>query len=168
MCSWTVYSCFSFDLKFSHFFPYFFVMSTIVFSQLPNVVLYFPLSFFGATQFSESAKCYEWKHLQGFHGDVYWERTLVWVSDIVLNTTTNHNILQGVRGQSGFFNWALRERNIQVRLYLKVVLKSWDVDILIIRTNFYKSNIVWPQQPPTEKVLKFNMLFHDSSNFFFF
>jgi hypothetical protein len=24
----------------------------------------------------------------------------------------------GVRGQSGFFNWALRERNIQVRLYL--------------------------------------------------
>ena len=32
--------------------------------------------------------------------------------------------LQGVRGQSGFFYWALRERNIQVRLYLKVVLKS--------------------------------------------
>ena len=33
-------------------------------------------------------------------------------------------VLQGVRGQSGFFNWALRERNIQVRLYLKIVLKS--------------------------------------------
>ena len=33
-------------------------------------------------------------------------------------------ILKGVRGQSGFFNWALTERNIQVRLYLKVVLKS--------------------------------------------
>ena len=32
--------------------------------------------------------------------------------------------LQGVRGQSGFFNWALTERNIQVRLYLKVVFKS--------------------------------------------
>ena len=31
--------------------------------------------------------------------------------------------VQGVRGQSGFFNLALRERNIQVRLYLKVVLK---------------------------------------------
>ena len=29
---------------------------------------------------------------------------------------------KGVRGQSGFFNWALRERNIQVRLYLKIVL----------------------------------------------
>ena len=33
-------------------------------------------------------------------------------------------IVQGVRGQSGVFNLALRERNIQVRLYLKVVLKS--------------------------------------------
>ena len=33
-------------------------------------------------------------------------------------------LIQGVRGQSGFFNWALRERNIQIRLYLKVVLKS--------------------------------------------
>ena len=32
--------------------------------------------------------------------------------------------LQGVRGQNGVFNLALRERNIQVtRLYLKVVLK---------------------------------------------
>ena len=31
--------------------------------------------------------------------------------------------IQGVRGQSVFFNLALRERNIQVRLYLKVVLK---------------------------------------------
>ena len=31
--------------------------------------------------------------------------------------------IQGVRGQSGFFNLALRDRNIQVRLCLKVVLK---------------------------------------------
>ena len=65
------------------------------------------------------------------------------------------SVLQGVRGQSGVFNWALRERNIQVRLYLKVVLKSLDVEILIIRTNLQKSNIGWPQQPPTEKVQKF-------------
>jgi len=46
--------------------------------------------------------------------------------------------VQGVRGQSGFFNWALTERNIHVRLYLKVVLKSWDMEILIFRTNFQK------------------------------
>ena len=31
-------------------------------------------------------------------------------------------LLQGVWGQSGFFNWALRERNIQVRVHLKIVL----------------------------------------------
>ena len=36
----------------------------------------------------------------------------------------NLKTIQGVRGQSGFFNWALTERNIQVKLYLKVVLKS--------------------------------------------
>ena len=55
-------------------------------------------------------------------------------------------------GKMFFFNLALRERNIKVRSYLKVVLKSRDVDILIIRTNFQKSNLGWPQQPPTEKV----------------
>ena len=25
------------------------------------------------------------------------------------------SVIQGVRGQSGFFNWALKERNIQVK-----------------------------------------------------
>ena len=31
-----------------------------------------------------------------------------------------------------------------------------------------KNDIGWPQQPPTEKMLKFNMIFHDSTpkNFF--
>ena len=53
-----------------------------------------------------------------------------------------------------FFNWALTERNIQVRLYLKVILKFLDVDISIFRTNSQKGNIGWPQQPPTEKVQK--------------
>ena len=69
--------------------------------------------------------------------------------------TSSNVLLQGVRGQSGFFDLALRERNIQVRLYLKVVLKFRHVDILIIRTNFQKINLGWPQQPPTEKVQKF-------------
>ena len=54
--------------------------------------------------------------------------------------------VQGVSHWSVFFNLALRERNIQVRLYLKVVLKFWDVDILIFRTNFWKSNLGCPQQ----------------------
>ena len=38
-----------------------------------------------------------------------------------------------------FFYLTLRERNIQVRLYLKIFLKSWDVGNLIIRTNFQES-----------------------------
>ena len=32
---------------------------------------------------------------------------------------------------------------------------------------FKKNYIGWPQQPPTEKVLKFNMIFHDYTQFFF-
>ena len=71
--------------------------------------------------------------------------------DMLLNKGFDLEMLvQGVRGQSGFFNLALRERNIQIRLCLKIVLKSLDVDILIIRTNFLKNNLGWPQQPPTE------------------
>ena len=32
-------------------------------------------------------------------------------------------------------------------------------------TSLKKNYIGWPQQPPTEKVLKFNMIFHDSTHF---
>ena len=34
--------------------------------------------------------------------------------------------------------------------------------------SFQKSNISWSKQPPTGKVLKFNMIFHDSTNRLFF
>ena len=44
--------------------------------------------------------------------------------NIVIKPADKTGEVQGVRGQSGFFNWALTERNIQVRLYLKVVLNS--------------------------------------------
>ena len=77
-----------------------------------------------------------------------------YVREIQINILQWIGKYRGSEGKMGFFDLALRERNIQVRLYLKVVLKFWDVDILIIRTNFQKSNIGWPQQPPTEKVQK--------------
>ena len=35
-------------------------------------------------------------------------------------------------------------------------------------TGFQKSNIDWPQQPPTEKMPKFNIIFHDSTPKTFF
>ena len=57
-------------------------------------------------------------------------------------------------GKMFFFKLALTESNKQVIFDLKVVLKSWDVEILIIRTIFQKSNPGCPQQPPTEKVQK--------------
>ena len=33
----------------------------------------------------------------------------------------------------------------------------------VYEDQFSKSSIGWPQQPPTEKVLKFNLIFHDST-----
>ena len=37
------------------------------------------------------------------------------------------------------------------------------LDIWVLSTRFWKSNIGWPKHPPTEKVLKLNMIFHDST-----
>ena len=38
-----------------------------------------------------------------------------------------------------------------------------DLEFYVSSTRSQKSKIGWPQQPPTEKVLKFNMIFHDST-----
>jgi hypothetical protein len=45
---------------------------------------------------------------------------------------------------------------------------SGGLEICVSSTSFQKNDIGWPQQPPTEKVLKFNMIFHDSTQIFFF
>ena len=37
------------------------------------------------------------------------------------------------------------------------------MDICVSSTSFQKNDIGWPQQPPTEKVLKFNKIFHEST-----
>ena len=47
-------------------------------------------------------------------------------------------------------------------------MASRGLDIWVSSTCFQKSNIGWPQQPPTEKVLKFNKTFHDSTKTCFF
>ena len=39
---------------------------------------------------------------------------------------------------------------------------------MVSSTSFQKNNIGWPQQPLTERVLKFDMNFHDSTKTFFF
>jgi hypothetical protein len=42
------------------------------------------------------------------------------------------------------------------------------LDICVSITSFQKNYIGWPQQPPTEKVLKFNMIFNDYTPKLFF
>jgi hypothetical protein len=44
---------------------------------------------------------------------------------------------------------------------------SRGLDIRVSSTTFQKSNIGWPQQPLTERVLKFSMIFSDSTPIFF-
>ena len=41
-------------------------------------------------------------------------------------------------------------------------------DILKFSTSFQKINLGWPQQPPTEKEQKFEIIFHDSTKKYFF
>jgi hypothetical protein len=40
---------------------------------------------------------------------------------------------------------------------------SGGADICVSSTSFQKNDVGWPQQPLTEKVLKLNMIFHDST-----
>ena len=63
---------------------------------------------------------------------------------------------------------ALRGRRINNFIRLWCLVASGGLHICVSSTSFQKNDIGWPQQPPTEKVLKFNMIFHDSTpkNFF--
>ena len=45
--------------------------------------------------------------------------------------------------------------------FLNMVLECWYGEFLDTTIIFQKSNIGWPQQPLTEEVLKFNMIFYD-------
>ena len=51
---------------------------------------------------------------------------------------------------------------MQVKFGLKMVLECCDREFLGTTLIFQKNNISWPQQPPAEKLLNFNMIFHDS------
>ena len=58
---------------------------------------------------------------------------------------------------------ALRDRRTKISFDLWCLVASGGVDICVSSICFQKSNIDRPQQPPAEKVLKFNMIFHDST-----
>ena len=63
---------------------------------------------------------------------------------------------------------ALRGRRINSFIELWCLVASGGLEICVSSISFQKNNICWPQQPQTERVLKFNIIFHDSTpkNFF--
>jgi hypothetical protein len=58
---------------------------------------------------------------------------------------------------------ALRGRRLNDYIDLWCLAASGDNKFCVSSTSFQKNDIVWPQQPLTEKVLKFNMILHDST-----
>ena len=58
---------------------------------------------------------------------------------------------------------ALRGSRIKNFDELWCLVASGGLEICVSSTIFQKNYISWPQQPPTEKVLEFNMIFHDST-----
>ena len=82
----------------------------------------------------------------------------MWTNFCLILTT----YLQGISYWNVKSNLGLTDRNMLIGLCLKLSVWSWGLDIWVLSTNFQKSNIDWPQQPPIEKVLKFSKNFHDS------
>ena len=76
--------------------------------------------------------------------------------------------LQGISYWSVTSKSALRGRMIHNFIELWCLVGSGGLDICVLSTSFQKSNIVWPQQPLTERVLKFNKIFPDSTPIFFY
>ena len=66
--------------------------------------------------------------------------------------------LHSVRGQSGFCNLALTERNIQIKFYLKLSVYSLGVEIWLLSFKFNFGLMGWPPQPPRDRVLKINKI----------
>jgi hypothetical protein len=58
---------------------------------------------------------------------------------------------------------ALRGRKIDNFDDISLAAWSQGLPICVSSTSFQKRSIGWPQQPLTEKVLKFNLIFHDST-----
>ena len=58
---------------------------------------------------------------------------------------------------------ALRGRRINNFIRLWCLVASGGLYICVLSISFQKNDIGWPQQPPTEKVQKFNMIFYDSN-----
>ena len=63
---------------------------------------------------------------------------------------------------------ALTDTQIEIFDLISLIACSGGYNIWVLSTSSQKSNIGWPQQPPIEKVLKFNLKFHDSTKILIF
>ena len=57
----------------------------------------------------------------------------------------------------------MTDGQIEIFNFISNVACLGGYDIWFLSTSFQKSNKGWPQQPQTEKVLKFKMIFHYST-----
>ena len=65
-------------------------------------------------------------------------------------------IVHCVWGQSGFYNLALTEENMQNKFDFKLSVYSLGVDIWLLSFKFNSDLMGWPPRPPRERVLKIN------------
>ena len=72
-------------------------------------------------------------------------------------------IIQGISYWSVKSNSALWDGRIYNFIELWCLVDSRGLKIWVSSTSLQKNYIGWPQFPLTEKVLKFNMIFHDST-----
>ena len=85
-----------------------------------------------------------------------------------LQLSQSHSkVIQGISQWSVTNKSALRGWRIHIFFELWCLVGSGGVDFCVSSTTFQKINIGWPQQPLTERVLKFNMIFPDSTPIFF-
>ena len=83
--------------------------------------------------------------------------------DFLFSTIQKIFNVQGISYWSVKSNSALRGRSINHFIDLWFIVGSGGLEIWVSSTSFQKSNIYWPQQPLTEKVLVVNLTFHDST-----
>ena len=70
----------------------------------------------------------------------------------------SRQIIHSVRGQNGFFNLVLTERNVHVKFDLMLSVYSLGLDIWLLTFEFNFGLIGWPSQPPRERVPKINKI----------
>ena len=66
--------------------------------------------------------------------------------------------IHSVRGQNGFFNLVLTERNVHVEFDLMLSVHSLGLDIWILTFKFDFGLIGWPSEPPRERASKINKI----------